>query len=199
MSQDEVRAYWDGEASTFDDEPDHGLTSDVARAAWWTLLSGLLPDPPVRVADLGCGTGSISLLLAEHGYDVTGVDLSPRMIERARAKARTRGLDVSYCVGDAGYPPWAPGALDVVFARHVVWALPQPRLALRRWAELLVTDGRLVLVEGRWTSGAGVAAVDLRALIPDSLRDVHVVSLPQQALWGKQTDDERYALSARRC
>jgi hypothetical protein len=72
-------------------------------------------------------------------------------------------------------------------------------LALRRWAELLVTDGRLVLVEGRWTSGAGVAAVDLRALIPDSLRDVHVVSLPQQALWGKQTDDERYALLARRC
>jgi SAM-dependent methyltransferase len=199
MSQDEVRAYWDGEATTFDDEPDHGLTSDETRAAWWALLSGLLPDPPARVADLGCGTGSISLLLAEHGYEVTGMDLSPRMIERARAKARARGLRVSYCVGDVGQPPWAPGALDVVFARHVVWALPQPGLALRRWAELLVTDGRLVLVEGRWTSGAGVAAVDLRALIPDSLRDVHVVSLPQQALWGKQTDDERYALSARRC
>ena len=44
------------------------------------------------VLELGCGTGRVSLALADAGFDVTGVDISPRMIERAKAKAKERGL-----------------------------------------------------------------------------------------------------------
>jgi SAM-dependent methyltransferase len=44
------------------------------------------------VLELGCGTGRVSLALADAGFDVTGVDVSPRMIERATAKAKERGL-----------------------------------------------------------------------------------------------------------
>ena len=53
------RAYWDSEAATFDDEPDHGLRDPATRAAWDALMKGLLDadDRSLRVADLGCGTG----------------------------------------------------------------------------------------------------------------------------------------------
>lgn len=90
---------WDNAADTFDREPDHGLLDPVVRAAWDERLSGWLPDRPGDLLDLGCGTGSLSLLAAERGFRVTGVDLSPRMTERARAKLAGTGAEV--LTGDA--------------------------------------------------------------------------------------------------
>jgi len=58
------------------------------------LLSGSL-------LDAGCGTGENALIAAEHGADVTGVDVSPRAIARARAKAAERGIGARFAVGDA--------------------------------------------------------------------------------------------------
>ena len=194
---DAVRALWDAEAATFDAEPDHGLLSHDTRLAWWTVLSDLLPPPPARVADLGSGTGSVALLLAEHGYQVSGMDLSPLMVQRATAKAADAGLRVDFTVGDAAEPTLEPGGYDVVFARHVVWALPDPGVALRRWADLLAPAGRLVLIEGRWNTGAGLSAADLRALVSPLTSSIDVTPLPDPTLWGKQTHDERYALLAR--
>jgi len=54
-----------------------------------------------RVVDLGCGTGENALFLASRGIDVVGVDAAPTAIERARAKAASRGLAATFLVGDA--------------------------------------------------------------------------------------------------
>ncbi|MGH9443213.1 MAG: class I SAM-dependent DNA methyltransferase [Thermoanaerobaculia bacterium] len=53
-----------------------------------------------RVVDLGCGTGSHAILLAERGYRVVGVDRSPEMIRIAEAKARARRVDIRWVEGD---------------------------------------------------------------------------------------------------
>jgi len=53
------------------------------------------------VLDVGCGTGENVLYLAEHGYAAAGVDGAPTAIKKARAKAKRRGLSVSFEVGDA--------------------------------------------------------------------------------------------------
>ena len=45
------------------------------------------PDIPKQILDLGCGTGSLSVLMAKKGYDVTGIDLSNEMLALASAKA----------------------------------------------------------------------------------------------------------------
>jgi SAM-dependent methyltransferase len=194
MDLDDVRREWDAEADAFDVEADHGLLDPVTRAAWWALLENVLPAAPARVADLGCGTGSVAVLLAEHGYDVTGLDLSPRMLERARAKAASAGTSCTFAVGDASSPALAAAAYDVVLSRHVVWALPDPAAALRRWVDLLAPGGRLVLVEGLWTTGAGIRADALRALVEPLELDVVVTPLTDPALWGKEIQDERFAL-----
>ena len=116
MSTDETRALWDAEAATFDDEPDHGLADPATRAAWRELLLEHLPPAPARVADLGCGTGTLSVLLAAEGYDVHGIDLSPAMVARAEAKAAAAGVTATFAVGDASDPQLPLRSFDVDLA-----------------------------------------------------------------------------------
>jgi len=55
---------------------------------------------PRTVLDLACGTGNMTLLLAERGYKAIGLDSSPFMLEKARAKALQRGLNVEFILAD---------------------------------------------------------------------------------------------------
>lgn len=188
---------WDAEAAVFDDEPDHGLRDPGVRAAWADRLAAWLPGHPADVLDLGCGTGSLALLAAERGHHVTGVDLSPRMVESARSKLA--GRDAVFLTGDAAAPPVGDRRYDVVLARHVLWTLPHPDRVLRHWAGLLRPGGRLVLVEGVWgtVSPAGISADRLVGLLEPVGGQVRVEPLSQdERLWGRRVDDERYAVLA---
>lgn len=188
---------WDAEAESFDEAADHGLADPACRAAWRELLLGVLPPAPARVADLGCGTGTLSLLLAEEGYAVDGIDFSPAMIERARAKAGHQvGQLVGFRLGDAAHPELSPASYDAVLSRHVLWALPDPAAVLGRWLELLAPGGRLVLVEGHWSTGAGLTAEQTMALVGGAGREPALRRLPEPVYWGREISDERYLVTA---
>ncbi|MFF3913473.1 class I SAM-dependent methyltransferase [Streptomyces sp. NPDC001852] len=202
MSDDTVAAGvpgvdWDAEADAFDDEPDHGLRDPGIRAAWEDRLRSWLPERPADVLDLGCGTGSLSLLAAEQGHRVTGVDSSPAMVERARAKLA--GRDAVILRGQAATPPVGEQRFDVVLVRHVLWTLPEPARALRHWRDLLRPGGRFVLVEGVWGTvhPVGIPAGRLATLLAPLTSDVRVERLSgDSVLWGKPVEDERYAVVA---
>jgi len=185
---------WDREAATFDVEPDHGLADPTTRAAWRDLLLDVLPPAPARVADLGCGTGTLTGLLTDEGYVVDGLDFSPEMIERARRKAPT----ATFVVGDAATPPLEGAAYDVVLSRHVLWAMPDPAAAFARWVDLLRPAGIVVLVEGRWGTGAGLTALQAESVVRTIRTEVEVRHLTDPVYWGRQIDDERYLLVSRR-
>ncbi len=186
---------WDAEAGTFDEEPDHGLGDPPVRAAWRDLLLGVLPAAPARVCDLGSGTGTLSLLLAAEGYAVDGVDFSTEMVRRAVAKGA--GVpNVSFVVGDAAQPPLHGVSYDAVLCRHVLWALPDPATALGRWVRLLRPGGRLVLIEGRWSTGAGLTADQTLALTAAAGLEARLTPLPEAVYWGREISDERYLLVA---
>lgn len=63
-------------------------------------------DKSVRILDIGCGTGRHSIELALRGYPVTGVDLSPSMLDRAREKAGEKGLNIDFRRCDARELPF---------------------------------------------------------------------------------------------
>ncbi|MFB7248129.1 class I SAM-dependent methyltransferase [Streptomyces populi] len=192
---------WDAESGTFDEEPDHGLRDPEIRGAWAARLRDWLPERPGDLLDVGCGTGSLSLVASEQGHRVTGVDLAPRMIDRARAKLA--GRDAVFLVGDAVAPPVGEQRFDVLLSRHVLWTLPHPERVLRHWRGLLRPGGRLVLVEGVWgnVSPVGLSAERTAALLRPLLSgpaDLSVEPLSGDArLWGREVDDERYAVVAR--
>lgn len=188
---------WDAQAAVFDEQPDHGLRDPAVRRAWAERLHGWLPPGPGDVLDLGCGTGSLSLLAAEQGHRVTGVDLSEAMVRLAREKLA--GRDAVFLVGDAAAPPVGEQRFDAVLVRHVLWALPDPARALRHWHGLVRPGGRLVLVEGVWGGVApvGIPAERLTGLLAPLAGRVRVERLSDDALlWGGEVTDERYAVVA---
>lgn len=193
MSESSVSA-WDAEAATFDLTADHGLTSPHVRRAWTRLLRRVLPPSPCRIADLGCGTGSLSILAAELGHHVDGVDFSPQMVQIAAAKAGANPR-VSFRLGDASSPPLSAG-YDVVLVRHVLWALPDQAGALRAWIQLLQPQGFLVLIEGHWSTGVGLNADDAASLLRDVGLQPAVEPLTDSDYWGGPITDHRYLASA---
>ena len=121
-------------------------------------LKGLLCDhvaadlpPGGAVLDLGCGTGTLTLLLKERlsGGTVTGLDGDPEVLNRAREKATEAGIDVNWLEGDATAPPFEPATFDRVASSLLFHHLPpeSKRTALASVRTLLKPGGRLHLLD----------------------------------------------------
>jgi 2-polyprenyl-3-methyl-5-hydroxy-6-metoxy-1,4-benzoquinol methylase len=118
----------------------HGHHASVLRSHQWRTAANsaayLLPhlQPGMRVLDVGCGPGTITLDLAEHVAPgpVVGVDAVPEPLEAARAEAAARGdRTTTFAVGDVYALDAADGAYDVVHAHQVLQHLSDPVAALR--------------------------------------------------------------------
>lgn len=192
-----AQLYWDDVASTFDDEPDHGLRDARIRETWTEFLKTWLPPTTATILDIGCGTGSLSLVLAELGHKVTGIDLSPSMISHAQAKAAIHGFQIEFHVMDAAFPQLPDRHFDAIICRHLLWTLPEPQQVLQRWITFLKPKGRLILIEGFWVTGAGLHAQEIINMLPTSLSNLSSQDLSDNPhFWGGRVTDERYAIIA---
>ena len=78
------------------------------------LLAFIESHPPGRALDLGCGTGTNVITLAQHGWQASGVDFVPRAIRLASRKAQALGLQVDLRVGDASQMTGLDGPYELV-------------------------------------------------------------------------------------
>lgn len=167
MAQDDlhrrIQAWWDDDAASYDHDPGHMPEGALELAAWRQALRSRLPAPPARVLDVGAGTGFLSLLLAELGYQVTALDLSPGMLGRLTDKAARRGLEVRVVNGMAEEPP--PGPFDAVTERHLLWTLPDPEGALVAWRRAARSGAVLASFRTYSTDPLDQARAGLRRLL----------------------------------
>ena len=107
-----------------------------------------LVPPGLTVADVGCGTGLLTLTLAGVASRVLAVDESPEMVRKTREKVRLAKLpNVEVRRGKAEALPFASGSCDALFAFHLLRHIPRPADAAAEFARVLRPGGRIVLVE----------------------------------------------------
>ncbi|SFH15430.1 Ubiquinone/menaquinone biosynthesis C-methylase UbiE [Desulfotomaculum arcticum] len=146
-----IRLRWNNRAESFDSSPGHGIHSQSEKAAWISLFTGIMGPSGTSVLDVGSGTGVLSLLLAEMGHKVTGVDLAEEMVQKARDKFKSNNLPAEFVIGDAENLPFRKQTFDIVINRHVVWSLTDPEKAFREWKRVLKKPGgRLIIIDGNW-------------------------------------------------
>jgi SAM-dependent methyltransferase len=118
-------------------------------------VARLDPRPGVRWLDLACGTGAAAERAAAHGAQVTGVDLAPALIDTARERATTLGLEIDYRVGDCERLDLPDAAFDAVSSTFGVMFTPDHAATARELARVTGPGGRIALAN--WTPTGGVA------------------------------------------
>ena len=136
--------YWEKRSSDFLAHKREELHSAMAER-WIKEIRAQLPaGERLRILDVGCGAGFFSVLLAKEGHRVTGVDLTPDMIENAKILAAEENADCEFIVMDAENVDFPDGTFDVVISRNLTWTLPHVRRAYRDWVRVLKKGGVLL-------------------------------------------------------
>ena len=127
--------------------------------------------PDAAILEVGCGSGPLSVrLAAEHGLAVTAFDIEPRMIERARARARrtaAAGKPIpTFLVADVSHLPFEESSFELVVSTYSMHHWDDKRAGLAEISRVLRPDGRALI----WDLREGFALFHLRA--PDPLEPV---------------------------
>lgn len=135
------------------------------------------------VLDVGCGGGHAAVALAEKRRDlqVTGLDLNPGQVGRARKRAARAGVDARFVQGSALELPFDDATFDGVYSVASIKHWPDPALGVREMARALRPGGRLVVVEAdRGCTHEDAAAFVAAWPIPSPLRPL---ALPFFRTW----------------
>jgi ubiquinone/menaquinone biosynthesis C-methylase UbiE len=130
-----------------------GIKTDGEREFWKEVFSVRLPDSPLDVLDVGCGTGAMGLVLSEMGRRVKGINLSENMRSIGREKAKKSGLSMKFGIGNAEQTQFEDNTFDVVVKRHLLRTLLHPEKALFDWKRIIKLGGFIIVVEGYWDNG----------------------------------------------
>lgn len=119
-------------------------------------LARLNSSTPLKIADIGCGTGASTLLLAQHlQAEITAVDFLPEFIDELAVRAEQRGYSHSITprVGSMDELPFSDGEFDVIWSEGAIYNIGFERGA-REWARFLRPRGVLVASEITWTTAS---------------------------------------------
>jgi ubiquinone/menaquinone biosynthesis C-methylase UbiE/DNA-binding transcriptional ArsR family regulator len=140
--QDKARKYFDELAGKF------GRSYVPGRS--WEALAHMLINllPPLTVADLGAGEGTLSQLLAKKARKVIAIDNSPKMVEFGSQLAEKHGFkNLEYRLGDIEDPPIAKNSVDLAILSQALHHAIHPERAVTAARRILKRGGRLVILD----------------------------------------------------
>jgi ubiquinone/menaquinone biosynthesis C-methylase UbiE len=139
-----IQEYWEGRSNGFADLRKAELNSNKYQR-WETEIKSKLPNKAgLKILDVGCGCGFFSIMLARLGHQVSGIDITPSMIEQGKIIAEETQATVELLVMDAERLNFEAEIFDVVIARNVTWNLAHPKEAYKEWLRVLKKGGILL-------------------------------------------------------
>ncbi len=144
LPQQRITDYWTQRARDFSTVRRNELRDDIS-GRWLGEMTARLPgDRALDILDAGTGTGYFAILLSREGHRVTGIDLTPTMLEEAGHTARAEGVSPVFVRMDAQATDFPDGSFDAVVTRNLTWTLPDPAAAYREWLRVLRPGGVLL-------------------------------------------------------
>jgi SAM-dependent methyltransferase len=132
-----------------------------------------------RVLDVACGTGVVAVTAARLGARVTGLDLTPELIERARENSAIANVDIDWHVGDAEELPFEKGVFDVVVSQFGHMFAPRPEVAVAEMLRVLKPGGTLAFAT--WPPELLVGRL---FLMVSKYMPPPPIQVPPPSLWG---------------
>lgn len=162
-----IREYWNMRAEGYSAHNMDEL-EDQNRIRWVNTIMRYAPKGDrLKILDIGCGPGFFSILMAQCGHEVTGVDYSDEMVAHARQNAATMRQNITFRRMDAQNLEFENESFDLVISRNVMWCLEKPEKAYKEWLRVLRKGGKIVNFDGnfyldRFDAAYSVAVKELR-------------------------------------
>lgn len=137
-------------------------------------------QPGMRVLDVACGTGNLSIPAARRGAEVSGVDIALNLLEQARERARAENLRVAFEEGDAEQLPFADAQFDGAMSMFGAMFAPRPERFAAEFARVTRPGGTIAMAN--WTPEGFVGrqtAIGGRYIPPPE-------GVPPPMLWGRE-------------
>ena len=113
------------------------------------FVNRLQPQHGMKVLDVACGTGNLSMPAARAGADVSGVDIAENLLIQALARAATENLEIDFREGDAEKLPFNASEFDLVMSMFGAMFAPRPEVTAGELARVCRPGGRIAMAN--WT------------------------------------------------
>ncbi len=136
--------------------------------------------PGSQFLDVGCGSGQLALMAAKDGLQVTGVDIASNLVERARVRAQSEGLQARFEEADAEVLPFEDATFDVVASLIGAMFAPRPELVAKELLRVCQPGGTIAMAN--WTPQGFIGQM-FKAVS----KFIAPSGMPSPVLWGDET------------
>ena len=148
---DNIQKYWDMRSETYSIQNREELMTEQNK--WIDKILPRLPQKKnMRILDICCGPGFFSIMMAQHGYQVTGIDYSEQMLMHALENAKDIIPDIADSITfrkmDAQNLEFEDNSFDVILSRNLTWGLEHPVKAYQEWLRVLCPGGKILNFDG---------------------------------------------------
>lgn len=148
---EENKDYWTSRTMGYSRVNEEELTTEQ-KNKWLNVITSHFPGERenIKVLDMGTGPGFFAIILAQAGFNVTAVDCTTSMLERAKVNAGAYKDQISWILSDAQKTELKDETFDVIVSRNVTWNLEKPELAYKEWLRILKKGGILLNFDANW-------------------------------------------------